>query len=65
MGKSTVLFKTAKDMAQFKAGGKNLAREHVHVLEGAQVEHDMLGRKPGGSDDDLDFGGGLPAALPQ
>lgn len=32
MDKSTVFSKTAKGMAEFKAGGKNLAREHARVL---------------------------------
>jgi CheY-like chemotaxis protein len=32
MDKSIVFSKTAKGMAEFKAGGKNLAREHARVL---------------------------------
>ena len=32
MDKSTVFSKTAKGMAEYKAGGKNLAREHARVL---------------------------------
>jgi CheY-like chemotaxis protein len=32
MDKSTVFSKTAKGMTEFKAGGKNLAREHARVL---------------------------------
>ena len=100
MDKSTVFSKTAKGMAEFKAGGKNLAREHARVLsivngkssigdllqsgtllegkyaavleallehglvrvfEGAKHDHDVLEWKAGGSDDDFDFGDGLPA----
>lgn len=100
MDKSTVFSKTAKGMAESKAGGKNLAREHARVLsivngkssigdllksgaliegkyapvlealvehglvrvfEGARHNLDAFEWKPGGADDDFDFGDALPA----